>query len=96
MKKIGMLFGIASIIVLTSCGNAKDETASDKDTTVVQTIEVPVETEKTTTTTTTTTTNDDGTTVEVDENGVTYGNKDGKTETKVKVTTDSAKIKIKR
>ena len=88
-----MLFGIASMVILTSCANSKDETTSETDT-VVQTVEVPVETEKSSSTTTTT--NEDGTTIEVDENGVSIGDKDGKSETKVKVTTDSARIKIKR
>jgi len=81
------------MVILTSCANSKDETTSETDT-VVQTVEVPVETEKSSSTTTTT--NEDGTTIEVDENGVSIGDKDGKSETKVKVTTDSARIKIKR
>ncbi|MFM9946159.1 MAG: hypothetical protein ACKVQB_13095 [Bacteroidia bacterium] len=97
MKKIGILFGIASIVILTSCSNAKTESEQANDT-IVETVEVPVETEKSSTTTTTTTTqkNDDGTEIEVDENGVVLSNKAGGSSTRVKVTTDSTKIKIRR
>lgn len=98
MKKIGILIGMASIVVLASCSNAKNESESQNDT-IVETVEVPVETENSTTTTTKTTTtktNDDGTTIEVDENGVAVGSQNGGNVTKVKVTTDSTKIKIIR
>lgn len=97
MKKIGLIIGMAAFIALASCSNSK-ETSTDTTDTIIQEVEVPVETEKssTTTTTTTTRTNDDGTTVEVDQNGIVIGSKDGKSETKVKITTDTARIKIKR
>lgn len=97
MKKIGMLIGIASIVVFAACNNTKEESSSDNDT-IIQEVEVPVETEQTTTRTTTTTTktNDDGTTIEVDQNGVILGNKNGGDETNVKITTDSTKLKIRR
>jgi hypothetical protein len=98
MKKIGILIGMASIVVLASCSNAKNESETQIDT-IVETVEVPVETENSTTTTTKTTTtktNDDGTTIEVDENGVAIGSQSGGNVTKVKVTTDSTKIKIIR
>jgi hypothetical protein len=97
MKKIGLIIGMACFIALASCSNSKVESTDTTDT-VVSEVEVPVETENSssTTTTTTTRTNDDGTTVEVDQNGIVVGSKDGNSETKVKVTTDSTRVKIKR
>jgi len=95
MKKIAQIIGMACVIALASCTNSKVESTNTTDTVVTQ-IEVPVETEKSSTTTTTTRTNDDGTTVEIDQNGIVVGSKDGNSETKVKVTTDTTRIKIKR
>lgn len=97
MKKIAQIIGMACVIALASCTNSKVESINTTDTVVTQ-IEVPVETEKssTTTSTTTTRTNDDGTSVEIDQNGIVVGSKDGNSETKVKVTTDTTRIKIKR
>ena len=98
MIKIEKLIGIMSLVALASCSQSADTKESDKDT-LVQTVEVLVEKENSTTTTTKTTTtktNDDGTTIEVDENGVAIGSQNGGNTTKVKVTTDSTKIKIIR
>jgi len=86
MNKLGILIGITFLMMATACNNPKNEPETQSD--------VPDVTR--TTSTTTTTTNDNGTTIEVDEKGVSYGNKDGLNETKVKVTTDSTNFKIKR
>lgn len=88
MKNLGLIIGLSSIMVLASCSNSNNETAD----------EVPTEssTSSSTTTTTTTRTNDDGTTIQVDRDGFEVGKKDGSSETQVKVTTDSTKIRIKK
>jgi biopolymer transport protein ExbD len=86
MKKIGILSGIVSLMMVTACNNSKNEPETQTD--------APEVTK--TTTTSTTKTNDNGTTIEVDEKGVSYGNRDGVNETTVKITTDSTKFKLKR
>lgn len=88
MKNLGLLIGLSSIMVLASCSNSNNETAD----------EVPTEssTSSSTTTTTTTRTNDDGTTIQVDKDGFEVGTREGTSQTEVKVTTDSAKIKVNR
>jgi len=86
MRKLGIFIGITSLMMTTACNNAKNEPETQTD--------APEVTR--TTTTTTTRTNDNGTTIEIDEKDVSYGNKDGLNVTKVKVTTDSTKFKIKR
>jgi ABC-type glycerol-3-phosphate transport system substrate-binding protein len=86
MKKLGILIGLSSILALTSCSNSTTETSPEDAT---------MESHSTTTTTTTTKTNDDGTIINVDKDGFEIGKKDGSTETKVKVSTDSVRIKLK-
>lgn len=86
MKKLSTLLGIATLMMATACNNSKNEPENQ---TVAPTV-------TNTSTTTTTKTNEDGTTVEVDEKGVSFENKDGIKETNVRITTDSSKFKIKR
>ncbi|MDP2176658.1 MAG: hypothetical protein Q8K70_12180 [Bacteroidota bacterium] len=91
IKNIKLLIGIVSMAMATACNNSGTENQTE-------TMQEPteMETEKTTTTTTTTQTNDDGTTIEIDQNGVSYGKKDGNNETTVKITNDTTNFKIKR
>jgi hypothetical protein len=91
IKNIKFLCGIVLFAMATACNNSATETQTES-------VQEPTETstEKTTTTTTTTKTDENGTTIEVDQNGVSFGKKDGEKETTVKITNDSTKFKIKR
>jgi len=81
MKHLKLFTAVTALGLMVACTTAEEESVTEKSTT--------------STTTITTTTNDDGTIINVDKDGFEIGKKDGGSETKVKVTTDSVRIKMK-
>lgn len=88
MKKIIVLIGMLSGITVISCNNHRDDTSSshppEQYNTTVAPQPAPAKVEET------------GTTIKINEEGVSYSNKDGNNESKVKVSQDSTSIEIKR
>jgi starvation-inducible outer membrane lipoprotein len=104
MKKINFFAGLAFMVMISAC-STKTETITETETTTptqTKTESVPepepakIQSKETTTTTTISTKKDEnGTTLEVDQNGVSFGKKDGEKETSIKVSNDSTKIQLK-
>ena len=88
MRKLSTVLGVVTLLALASCSS------SDKK--VDPKTEGTTEESSTTTTTTTTTKSKDETNIELDANGLEIGKKDGNSETNIKISTDSSKLKIKR
>lgn len=85
MRKSIVLFGMLSILALTSCdNNKKEENTSSSPPPVEQTVP-PAATEQ-----------KEGTTIKVNEEGVSYENKDGGNKSNVKISKDSSSIEISR
>ncbi len=102
MKKLNLFVGLAFVVMISAC-STKTETISETETTTqpqtkTESAPAPAEIrskETSTTTTITTKKDENGTTLEVDENGVSFGKKDGDKETSVQVSNDSTKFKVK-
>jgi ABC-type enterochelin transport system substrate-binding protein len=86
MKNLGKLIALSMVVLMTACTQTATEKAPEEN---------GVETERTTTTTTTIKTNTDGTTINVDKDGFEVGNTSGSSETQVKMSKDSVRIKLR-
>lgn len=88
MKKFILLFSMLSFISIISCNNRDDKTTKTEEhvTTVTVTPENPPPAQK----------EEDGTSIKVNDEGVSYSNKDGDNESKVKISEDSSSIEIRK
>ena len=85
MKKNIILFGVLSMLVMTSCNNSTNKKES---------VDVPPPTEKTTVVVDPG--QKDGTTIKVNDQGISIENKEGSKKNNVKISRDSTSIEISK
>lgn len=94
MKQLKVLLAVIVAVSWFACKNNKEKETRNPDTIIIK--ETEVQKDKTETKPSTETKKEDGTTIHMDDDGVSIENKDGNKETDVKVSKDSSRIIIKR